>query len=102
MQRKPQEAVCARFDHWETGKVRRTMMQSRKTYRISCAGVLRPVGGASLSSASCDGQDGRLFSCEKAPSAVDGAFVYERTMKMGMCMEERTGGYIRAAGRKWT
>ena len=44
--------------------------------------------GACLSSASCDGQDGRLFSCEKAPSAVDGAFVYERTMKMGMCMEE--------------
>ena len=48
MQRKPQEAVCARFDHWETGKVRRTMMQSRKTYRISCAGVLCPVGDVSL------------------------------------------------------
>ena len=61
-----------------------------------------PRGGASLSSASCDGQDGRIFSCEKAPSAVDGAFVYERTMKMGMCMEERTGGDTRAAGRKWT
>ena len=97
MQRKPQEAVCARFDHWETGKVRRTMMQSRKTYRISYAGALLV-----RATASCDGQDGRFFSCEKAPSAVDGAFVYERTMKMGMCMEERTGGDTRAAGRKWT
>ena len=38
----------ARFDHWETGKVRRTMMQSRKTYRISCAGVLRPMGECAL------------------------------------------------------
>ena len=30
--------------HWETGTAERTLMQSRKTYRISCAGVPRPVG----------------------------------------------------------
>ena len=37
-----------------------------------------PVGGVA-SSASCDGQDGRLFSCEKrkAPPAVDGVFAGE-------------------------
>ena len=41
----PREALI-RFPrcHWETGKAERTMMQSRKTYRISCAGVPRPVG----------------------------------------------------------
>ena len=37
MQRMPQETAHSRKDvcglsHWETGKVRRTMMQSRKTY----------------------------------------------------------------------
>ena len=42
------------------------MMQSQKTYRVSCAGALRPWGTC-CSSASCDGQDGRLFSCEKVP-----------------------------------
>ena len=46
-------------------------MQSRKTYRISCAGVLCPMG-VPYSSASCDGQDGRLFSCEKVPPAATG------------------------------
>ena len=40
------------------------MMQSQKTYRVSCAGALRPWG-THRSSASCDGQDGRFFSCEK-------------------------------------
>ena len=41
----PREALI-RFPrcHWETGKAEQTMMQSRKTYRISCAGVQRPVG----------------------------------------------------------
>ena len=40
------------------------MRQSQKTYRISCAEALRPWG-TRRSSASCDGQDGRVFSCEK-------------------------------------
>ena len=50
---------------------RATMKQSRKTYRISYAGA--PLVRAT---ASCDGQDGRLFSCENAAAPPrDGFFV---------------------------
>ena len=50
---------------------RATMKQSRKTYRISYAGA--PLVRAT---ASCDGQDGRLFSCENAAAPLrDGFFV---------------------------
>jgi len=50
---------------------RATMKQSRKTYRISYAGA--PMVRAT---ASCDGQDGRLFSCENAAAPLrDGFFV---------------------------
>ena len=50
---------------------RATMKQSRKTYRISYAGA--PMVRAT---ASCDGQDGRLFSCENAAAPPrDGFFV---------------------------
>ena len=48
---------------------RATMKQSRKTYRISYAGA--PLVRAT---ASCDGQDGRLFSCENAAVPRDGFF----------------------------
>ena len=49
---------------------RATMKQSRKTYRISYAGA--PMVRAT---ASCDGQDGRLFSCENAAAPLrDGFF----------------------------
>ena len=49
---------------------RATMKQSRKTYRISYAGA--PLVRAT---ASCDGQDGRLFSCENAAAPLrDGFF----------------------------
>ena len=36
----------ASIRHWETGKARRTMMQSQKTYRISYAGRCAPWGSA--------------------------------------------------------
>lgn len=45
------------------------MKQSRKTYRISYAGA--PLVRAT---ASCDGQDGRLFSCENAAAPAGTAF----------------------------
>ena len=44
MRSRRRNAEDAPICHWETGKAERTKMQSRKTYRISCAGVLRPVG----------------------------------------------------------
>ena len=48
---------------------RATMKQSRKTYRISYAGALLV-----RATASCDGQDGRLFSCENAAASSGTAF----------------------------
>lgn len=59
-------AENAPIRHWRyaVGKAEQTMRQSQKTYRVSCAGALRPWG-TRRSSASCDGQDGRVFSCEK-------------------------------------
>ena len=71
MRSRRRNAEDAPICHGETGKAERTKMQSRKTYRTSCAGVLCPMG-APCSSASCDGQDGRLFSCEKVPPAATG------------------------------
>ena len=41
---------------------RATMKQSRKTYRISYAGALM-----ARATASCDGQDGRLFRLKMQP-----------------------------------
>ena len=46
---------------------------------------------AAPSSASCDGQDGRFFSCEKAPSAVDGAFVRAMPCEVGSCVWGNAG-----------
>ena len=68
--------------HWETGKAEQTMRQSQKTYRISCAGALRPWGTC-RSSASCDGQDGRSFSCEKVPSCRGRGFLRKRRNEFG-------------------
>ena len=48
MRSRRRNAEDAPICHWETGKAERTKMQSRKTYRISCAGVLCPMGGAVL------------------------------------------------------
>ena len=50
-----------------------------------------PHGGSAPSSASCDGQDGRFFSCEKAPSAVDGAFVRAMPCEVGSCVWGNAG-----------
>ena len=58
---------------------RATMKQSRKTYRISYAGA--PLVRAT---ASCDGQDGRLFSCENAAAPAGTAFL--RAYSGCMCM----------------
>ena len=55
------------------------MKQSRKTYRISYAGA--PLVRAT---ASCDGQDGRLFSCENAAAPSGTAFL--RAYSGRMCM----------------
>ena len=58
--------------NWEG---RATMKQSRKTYRISYAGA--PLVRAT---ASCDGQDGRLFSCENAAAPAGTAFLRAYTV----------------------
>lgn len=55
---------------------RATMKQSRKTYRISYAGA--PLVRAT---ASCDGQDGRLFSCENA-AAPSGTVFFAGVQRM--------------------
>lgn len=52
------------------------MKQSRKTYRISYAGA--PLVRAT---ASCDGQDGRLFSCENA-AAPSGTVFFAGVQRM--------------------
>ena len=54
---------------------RATMKQSRKTYRISYAGALW------CATASCDGQDGRLFSCENA-AAPSGTVFFAGVQRM--------------------
>ena len=64
---------------------RATMKQSRKTYRISYAGA--PMVRAT---ASCDGQDGRLFSCENAAAPPrDGFFVGVQRMYVYGMEEQR-------------
>ena len=40
MRSRRRNAEDAPICHWETGKAERTKMQSRKTYRVSCAGTL--------------------------------------------------------------
>lgn len=48
MRSRRRNAEDAPICHWETGKAERTKMQSRKTYRTSCAGVLCPHGGSAV------------------------------------------------------
>ena len=61
------------------------MKQSRKTYRISYAGALM-----ARATASCDGQDGRLFSCENAAAPLrDGFFVGVQRMYVYGMEEQR-------------
>ena len=73
------------------------MMQSQKTYRISYAGA--PLVRAT---ASCDGQDGRLFSCEKVPFCCGRDFCMICAMNSGAMDYWGGTGFVRLyQGGKW-